>query len=91
MIYSHSNLTSFSVVEGKSVNSSGLFLLYFTAPLLHLWLGGICLQWSESSHLFESGGEGEKRGKLCYKESPSPYGPQTKWETLVIKELHCLL
>lgn len=36
MIYSCSNFTSFSVVEGKSVNSSDLFLLYFTASDLHL-------------------------------------------------------
>lgn len=31
MIYSCSNFTSFAVAEGKSVDSSGLFLLHFTA------------------------------------------------------------
>lgn len=31
MIYSCSNSTSFSVAEGKSVDSSGLFLLHFIA------------------------------------------------------------
>lgn len=75
MIYSCSNLTSFSIVERKSVNSSGLFLLYFTASdvaslakkalLCSDLKAAICLRIRE----------GEKRGKLCYNKFPSPFRP----------------
>lgn len=75
IIYSCSNLTSFLVAEEKSVNSFGLFLLYFTASdvaslakkALHCsdLKAAICLRVREE----------EKREKLCYNKSPSLFRP----------------
>lgn len=75
MIYSCSNLTSFSVVEGKSVNSSGLFLLYFTASVVaSVAQKPLVCSDLKAAICFESGKEG-KGGSFATTNLPVHMGP----------------